>query len=127
MEEKTNTIMFYIVDQEDGINAVKYLTEDIKSREEANHKLYFRFLLGGAYVVSRGHVNDQGIKEMIGNNEIIFIPSIRQRDIERLKELKNVIWYKNIMTIAGKSKKSKELRQLLIDWLLEKREFDQDK
>ena len=124
MDEKVKTIMFYIVNKEDGVKAVKYLTEDIKAREDANHQLYFRFLLGGAYMVSRGRVNKLGIKELIGNNEIVFIPSIRQRDIERLKDLKNVIWFKNVMVIAGKNKKAKELRNLLIDWLLENKEFE---
>ena len=114
-----DSIIFYITDREEGTKAVQYLCEDIKARQDAEHKLYFKFLLSGAYMVSMGCEDTDGNKHFIGEHEIIFMPVGRQSDIERLKDTKNVIWYKNCMIMAGDSDKTKELRQVLIDWLLE--------
>ena len=116
------TIIFYIDDATDGIKAVQYLTDDIKAREDANHKLYFSFLMNGAWMVSMGCEDTDGKKHFIGEHEIVFMPTNRQRDIERLKDVKTVVWFKNCMIIAGEGAKPTELRQLLIDWLLEKKE-----
>lgn len=119
------TIIFYITDHEEIVKSVKNLTDDIKNREDASHQLYFKFLMGGAYTISRGRTDKNGVRELTGEHEILFIPSTRQRDIERLKETKTVIWYKNAMIIAGDGEKPKELRRLLINWLLnDKEEFN---
>lgn len=122
---KMKSIIFYVTNSEDSAKAVKYLTDAIKAREDAAHKLYFKFLMGGAYMLAMGCEDNKGEKYFVGNHEIIFIPSIRQRDIDRLKELKEVVWYKNCMIISGDNGKAVALRDLLIDWLLEKKEdFD---
>lgn len=122
------TIIFYTKDRDEAIRSVEFLTKDIQSREDASHQLYFRFLMAGAYSVARGTTDEKGNKELTGEHEIIFIPFNRQRDIERLKELKEVIWYKNAMIIAGNGEKPTELRRLLINWLLnDKEEFVNEK
>ena len=116
------TIMLTSQNKEDSIKSVNYLVEDIKAREDANHKLYFRFLMAGAYMVSMGCEDTDGVKHFVGEHEIIFMPSNRTQDIERLKELKDIVWLKNCMIIAGDGDKPKKLRNSLIDWLLEKKE-----
>lgn len=116
------TIIFYIVDRENGISAVRGLCDDIQAREDAKHKLYFKFLMNGTYMISMGCKDTDGIKHFVGNHEIIFIPANRQQDIERLKETKNVVWYKNCMIMAGEGEHPTRLRSILIDWLLEKME-----
>lgn len=116
------TIIFYTTDANDAVTSAQDLSDSIVLREDAKHKLYFRILFGGAYVISMGCVDVDGKKQFIGNHEIIFIPARRQQDIERLKESKDVVWYKNCMIMAGSGEKATALRDLLIDWLLEKTE-----
>ena len=113
------SIIFYITDKSDGVKAVQDLCDSIKAREDAGHKLYFKFLMAGAYVITMGTEDADGNKFFVGEHEIIFIPVHRQGDIERLKETKEVVWYKNCMIMAGDNEKARALRDLLIDWLLE--------
>lgn len=114
------TVIFYSTDIHDSVTAVKYLVDDIKAEEEANHKLFFKFLFENAYYISMGCVDDEGKRHFIGEHEVIFMPSERELDIERLKQTKDVVMYRNCMAISGD--KAKEFRKTLIDWLLEKKE-----
>ena len=125
MDAKKNdvqTIIFYVTDKEDGLKAVKYLTDDIKANEEANHKLYFRFLMNDMYQVTMGCTDDDGQKHLIGNHEVLFIPSSKlgKWDVS-FSENKKIIFQKNCMIMAGEGEKTKAMRALLIDWLLEKK------
>jgi len=112
------TILFYVTDQNDGLKAIKYLIDDIKADPEADHKLFFKFLMQGAYYISMGTVDNEGKRHMIGDHEVIFMPATRLGSLEN----KNIIFQKNCMFIAGDSEKTVEFRKLLIDWLLEKKE-----
>lgn len=116
------TILFYITDKEDGLKAIKFLTDDIKANEDANHKLYFRFLMADTYQVSMGCTDDDGNKHFIGNHEILFMPSSRLGKVDvSFDQNKKIIFQKNCMLIVGDGEKAKAYRALLIDWLLEKK------
>ena len=122
MNENLETILFYITDKEDGLKAVKYLTDDIKADEDANHKLYFRFLMADTYQVSIGCTDDDGQKHLIGNHEVLFVPESRLGKLDTsFNQNKNIIFMKNCMFIAGDGEKASSTRKLLIDWLLEKK------
>lgn len=114
------TILFYVTDQENGIKAIKYLVDDIKANPEANHKLFFKFLMKGAYYISMGTTDDEGKRYLIGDHEVIFMPQTRLGFLDG--QNKNVIFQKNCMILAGDDDKTREFRGLIIDWLLEKRE-----
>ena len=117
------TILFYVTDKEDGIKAVKYLIDDIKANDEAQHKLFFRPMMRGTYYISMGTTDDKGNRYMIGDHELLFMP---QNSFEFLdgtfKENKTIILQKNCMVIAGETEKASELRNKIINWLLEKTE-----
>lgn len=116
------TIIFYITDKEDGLKAIKALTDDIKANEDANHKLYFRFLMADTYQVSMGCTDDEGQKHLIGEHEVLFMPSSRLGKLDiSFNDNKNIIFQKNCMLIVGDGDKPKAYRELLIDWLLEKK------
>ena len=117
-----DTILFYITDKEDGLKAIKALTDDIKNDNDANHKLYFRFLMADTYQVSMGCEDEEGKKHLIGEHELLFIPSTRLGKFDAsFDENKNIIFQKNCMLIVGDGDKPKSYRKLLIDWLLEKK------
>lgn len=116
------TILLYITDKEDGLKAIKYLTDDIKANEEADHKLYFRFLMADTYQMSMGCNDDEGKPHLIGEHEILFMPSTRLGKLDiSFDQNKKIIFQKNCMLIVGDGDKPKAYRQLLIDWLLEKK------
>lgn len=117
-----DTIIFYITDKEDGLKAIQYLTDDIKADKDADHQLYFRFLMADTYQVSMGCVDDEGVKHMIGEHELLFMPSTRLGRLDvSFDQNKHVIFQKNCMLIAGDGEKPQAYRRLLIDWLLEKK------
>lgn len=117
-----DTILFYITDKEDGLKAIKALTDDIKNDNDADHKLYFRFLMADTYQVSMGCEDEEGKKHLIGEHEILFMPSTRLGKFDTsFDENKNIIFQKNCMLIVGDGDKPKAYRKLLIDWLLEKK------
>lgn len=117
------TILFYITNKEDGLKAIQYLIDDIKANEEAQHKLFFKFLFEGAYYISMGTTDDEGKRYLIGDHEVIFMPQPRMGSMEEsFKQNKNIIFQKNCMIIAGDNGKAKTLRNVVIDWLLEKTE-----
>ena len=117
-----DTIIFYITDKEDGLKAIKALTDDIKADKDAEHKLYFRFLMANSYHVTMGCEDDEGKKHLIGEHELIFIPSTRLGNLDvSFNENKNIIFQKNCMLIVGDGEKPQAYRKLLIDWLLEKK------
>ena len=89
------TIIFYITDKEDGLKAIKALTDDIKADKDADHKLYFHFLMADTYHVSMGCEDDEGKKHLIGEHELIFIPSTRLGKFDTsFDENKNIIFQK---------------------------------
>ena len=64
----------------------------------------------------------EGKKHLIGEHELIFIPSTRLGKFDTsFDENKNIIFQKNCMLIVGDGDKPKAYRKLLIDWLLEKK------
>lgn len=116
------TIIFYITDKEDGLKAIKSLTDDIKADNDADHKLYFRFLMADTYCVSMGCEEEDGTKHLIGEHEIIFMPSTRLGRLDSsFDQNKKIIFQKNCMLIVGDGEKPQAYRKLIIDWLLEKK------
>ena len=116
------TILFYITDKEEGLKAIKFLTDDIKANDDANHKLFFKFLMADSYYISMGTTDDEGQKHFIGEHEVIFMPQTRLGKLDTtFNENKKIIFMKNCMIIAGDGKKAKAMRELIIDWLLEKK------
>lgn len=121
-QREVETILFYITDKEDGLKAIKALTDDIKSNDDANHKLYFRFLMADTYQVSMGMKDEEGKPHLIGIHEILFMPETRLGRLDTsFNHNKKIIFQKNCMFIVGEGDKAKATRQLLIDWLLEKK------
>ena len=123
MGEQVKTILLYVTDKEEGVKAIKYLVDDIQKNEDANHKLFFKFLFNGAYYISMGTTDKEGARHFIGNHEVIFMPQARLNSlIDSFADNKNIIAQKNCMIIAGDSEKTVKLRSDIIDWLLEKSE-----
>ena len=122
MNEQVETILLYITDKEDGLKAIKYLTDDIKADTDADHKLYFGFLMADTYRVSMGCEDEDGKKHFIGKHELLFMPSTRLGKLDTsFDQNKKIIFQKNCMIISGDGEKATALRKLLIDWLLEKK------
>lgn len=117
------TILLYVTDREEGLKSIQYLIDDIKANKDAEHSLYFKYLFGDAYYISMGTTDKDGKKYFIGNHELIFIPQTKLGTLgESFRENKNIIFQKNCMIIAGNTEKPTALRELIINWLLEKTE-----
>ena len=120
--KEMKTILFYIVDKNDGLKAIQALTNDIKADKDADHKLYFKFLMADTYYICMGCEDEDKKKHFIGTNEVIFMPSSRLGKLETsFNQNKSIIFQKNCMLIVGDGKKPTEYRKLLIDWLLERK------
>lgn len=116
------TIIFYVTDKKNGVKAVQDLVDDIKANKDAEHKLFFKFLMADTYHISMGTTDDKGNRHLIGEHEVIFIPQTRLGKLDAtFNENKKILYMKNCMTICGDGKKPKAMRALLIDWLLEKK------
>ena len=118
------SVIFLVHDTEDGLATITQLTQDIKSNSDANHKLYFRVLLNNVYSITRGEVDKDGLTQLVGDREVIFLPmnkgNTSKHLIGRMQEEKEVIFMDNCMYIAGDGDKKRDRRSLLIDWLLGK-------
>ena len=121
-DSDVQTILLYINDKEDGLKAIQQLVDDIKANEEANHKLFFKFLMADSYYISMGTTDDEGKRYLIGNHEVIFMPITRLGKLETsFNQNKKIIFQKNCMILTGDGEKPKAMRSLIIDWLLEKK------
>lgn len=118
-----DTIIFVIHDAQEGVKSIEYLVNDIKDNPDAQHSLFFRFLMANSYYISKGETDSEGKRKLIGKHEVIFIPYSRMgKALEEFEGKKNIIFQKNCMIIAGDGEKPKAFRELIINWLLEKTE-----
>ena len=113
-----DSIILYATTKEDAHKAISYMCEDIKSKEEANHKLYFRRIMFGGFHICKGEEID-GEKHFIGNHEFIIVPLNSSISNKRITENKNVVYFNNCMFITGDSKIKISRRGKIIDWLLD--------
>ena len=113
-----DSIIFYATTRENALKAVTVMTQAIKAREDAAHKLFFASRLMGEYDICRGTVDADGKRQLVGDHEIIFFPASREQDLERLKAVKTVVDCHNCMWICGDSEEKIHRVQYLIDWLL---------
>lgn len=121
MEPELKTIIFFGRTPEELYKSIAYICECIKERKDAAHKLYISPLMNHIYLLSMGCVDTDGVKHIIGNHEIIFMPD-KQEEMDRLKQNKKVIFSKNCMCFVGDSEKKLQKTQDIIDWVLEIKE-----
>ena len=124
MEESKDvkTIIFQASSSDDMIASIKTLSEAIKLREDTAHKLFFVPLMLNMYLLSMGCVDTDGKKHIIGNHEIIFLPTVREDTIARIEATKNVLYKKSCMCFVGESDKNQKKLNDIIDWVLEMKE-----
>jgi len=122
------TILLLATKPVDAHQALSYICEDIKSNEKANHQLFFRRVMFGAFTISKGRVAETDIGggltrkdcELTGDHELIIFPAAYEEQLEKLKTSgKTLVFVKNCMCIAGPSDKKTEFRKEIIDWLLD--------
>ena len=112
------TILLIANDRIVAGEAITVICNDIKAREDANHKLYFRRIMMGAYTISSGHTEEDGTRILDGNRELVIFPVYREEQLEKLKTGKNLIEMHNATWILGEGPKKVDIRTKLIDWLL---------
>ena len=114
-----STIIFFSTSSEDHVKSIETLVEALRADGRCEHKICFRPLTVNFYQILRGVVQDNGTMIPIGCHEILYLPSNRTEEIERLERTKNVVLKKNSMCFVGNDEtKVKKL----IDWLLEETE-----
>ena len=115
------SIMLIATKREEALACVSALTDDIKALPvEHQHKLYFRQILMGSYVI----FPKEGDK--VGDKELIIFPASREEDLERLKGTKNIVLLKNCMYVVGDTDHTKDIRHNIIFYLLSKEELRND-
>ena len=117
-----STIIFFSTSSEDHIKSIETLVEALRADGRCEHKICFRPLTVNFYQILRGVVQDNGTMIPIGCHEILYLPSNRTEEIERLERTKNVVLKINSMCFVGDNDKKKRKIKKLIDWLLEETE-----
>ena len=121
------TILLLATKPIDAHQSLSYICEDIKANEEADHQLYFRRVMFGAFTISKGKVTETDLGggltkkdcELTGEHELIIFPAAYEEQLEKLKSSgKTLVLVRNCMCIAGEGEKKKTLRSAIIDWLL---------
>lgn len=113
-----STIIFFSTSSEDHVKSIEALVEALRADGRCDHKICFRPLTVNFYQILRGELDDDGNMQPIGCHEILYLPSNRKEEIERLERTKNVVLKKNSMCYVNKEEKTKAL----INWLLEETE-----
>ena len=122
------TILLLATKPIDAHQSLSYICEDIKGREDANHQLFFRRVMFGAFTISKGRVSETDLGggltkkdcELTGEHELIIFPAAYEEQLEKLKTSgKRLVLVKNCMSIAGPSEKKQVFRKAIIDWLLD--------
>lgn len=122
------TILLLATKPIDAHQSLSYICEDIKGREDANHQLFFRRVMFGAFTISKGRVSETDLGggltkkdcELTGEHELIIFPAAYEEQLEKLKTSgKHLVLVKNCMSIAGPSEKKQVFRKAIIDWLLD--------
>lgn len=110
------TVVLLITNKEEGFKSVMTMSEAIKAREDANHKLFFTQRLFGTYMICKGEKGADGKAHYTGDREIIFCPAGRE---EQIGSGKDIVEAKNCMCICGDGEKAQSRLQGYISWLLE--------
>lgn len=112
-----STIIFFSTSAQDHVKSLETLNNACIADERCKHRVFFRPLMTNVYQFINGNLDDEG-KPLLGCREILYLPSTRQDEIERLERTKNVTLKINSMCFVNKEEKIKKL----IDWLLEETE-----
>lgn len=110
-----STIIFFSTSSDNHVKSINCLVDALRADGRCEHKICFRPITVNFYQLIRGVVQDNGTMLPVGCHEILYLPSNRTEEIERLERTKNVVLKKNGMCFVNKEDKTKKL----IDWLLE--------
>lgn len=108
------TKIFIAQTKESALACVQHLCEDVKSREDANHKLFFARRMFNFFQITNRETRSVLI---IGAN--VFES---ESNAQHLKGLHVVDEVKNCMSLVGESEDKAKKRKEIIDWLLDKEE-----
>lgn len=117
-----STIIFFSTSSDDHVTSIGTLVDALKADGRCEHKICFRPITQNFYQIIRGVVQDNGTMIPVGCHEILYLPSNRTEEIERLERTKNVVLKINGMCFVGDNDKKKRKVKKLIDWLLEETE-----
>ena len=120
--KQMSTIIFFSTSSDDHVKSVETLVEALRADGRCEHKICFRPITQNFYQLIRGVVQDNGTMIPIGCHEILYLPSNRKEEIERLERTKNVVLKINSMCFVGDNDKKKHKVKKIIDWLLEETE-----
>lgn len=113
-----STIIFFSTSSDNHLKSIETLIEALRADGRCEHKICFRPITQNFFQIIRGVVQDNGTMIPVGCHEILYLPSNRTEEIERLERTKNVVLKKNSMCFVNKEEKTKKL----VDWLLEETE-----
>ena len=117
-----STIIFFSTSSDDHVKSINCLVEALRADGRCEHKICFRPITQNFYQILRGVVQDNGSMIPVGCHEILYLPSNRTEEIERLERTKNVVLKINSMCFVGDNDKKKRKVKKIIDWLLEEME-----
>ena len=117
-----STIIFFSTSSDDHLKSIETLVEALRADGRCEHKICFRPITQNFYQILRGELDDDGHMQPIGCHEILYLPSNRTEEIERLERTKNVVLKINSMCFVGDNDKKKYKVKKLINWLLEEME-----
>lgn len=117
-----STIIFFSTSSDDLVKSVDTLVEALRADGRCEHKICFRPITQNFFQFIRGELDDDGVMQPIGCHEILYLPSIREAEIERLERTKNVVLKINGMCFVGNNDQKKYKVKKIINWLLEETE-----
>ena len=119
------TVLLLAKTPDEAHQCVSYLCTDIQNTEEANHKLYFRRIMFGAFHICQGETDEEtGEKRLTGDREIVIFPAVYEEQLENLKGGKTLVLCKNAMCVVGEGETKVLRRSNLISWVLGDKKFD---
>lgn len=116
------TVLLFANRREDALKSVEAICNDVKAREDANHKLAFARRLMGSFLIAPYETDAEGNKHLAGDRELLLFPALKVEEFEKLKSVKNVESIHNAKWVIGDGPWKVKRRQDLIDWLLGKRD-----
>lgn len=137
-----DTILLYAKTRQQALGCIDALTHDIKALPmEDQHKLFFRRILMGAYIIFPGHITDEKLIENPPTDEkdkaqrteaiipddtkeLVIFPQDDEIRLKRIQDEKKVVLYRNCMCVVGEGDKAKATRDNIISWLLGKAELE---
>ncbi len=120
--KEMKTIIFFSTSAEDQIKSIETLVDALNADERCAHKICFRPITVNMFQFIRGVKDEEKGMFPIGCHEILYLPSGRTEERERLNRTKNVVLEINSMCFVGDNDQKKYKIKKIIDWLLEERE-----